>query len=193
MNALSANRTRLVLTAFAFIFELAHIGWEHLHGGVLAHHVLNRPDLPAISNWWGVLLVPALTWFLIGRIQARVSKNFFNKPGRFRLTPLVLTGFFGSLAYGAGLALAFALNHEAVSYIFMGLFAVSLFAPTYRSEYVLGFVLGMTFTFGAVLPTVIALLVASFSGLVHFLFASARRLIGNRRTLRSRPRNAPFR
>jgi hypothetical protein len=191
MNALPANGRRIILTAFALIFELAHIGWEHLHGGVLAHHVLNRPDLPAISNWWGVLLLPALTWFVIGRIQGRVSRQAVNNPGRFRVTPLVLAGFFGSLAYGSGLALAFTMNHQAVSYIFLGLFAVSLLAPTYRSEYVLGFVLGMTFTFGAVLPTVIALLFASFSGFVHWLVGSVWRLIQHRRSPRPIPRKVP--
>jgi hypothetical protein len=189
MNTVTTNVTRIIITAFALIFELAHLGWEHLNGGVPAHHLLNRSDLPAISNWWGIFVVPALTWFLIGRIQRRISKQVPDNPRS--LPPVVLAGFFGSLAYGAALALAFTMNYEAVSYMFLGLFAVSLLAPTYRAEYVLGFVLGMTFTFGAVLPTVIALLVASFSRLVHLLFGSVWRLIRNGRSRRPLPRNVP--
>jgi hypothetical protein len=35
--------------------------WEHLQGGVLSHHLRNDPELPAISNWWGGLLVPSIS------------------------------------------------------------------------------------------------------------------------------------
>lgn len=166
MNAVPTNRTRVVVTAAALIFELAHLAWEHFNGGVLAHHLLNRADLPAISNWWGLLVIPALTWFLTGRIQRRISKR-----------GVALTGFLGALAYGAMLALAFTLQHAALTYIFLALFAISVIVPTYRAEYVLGFVLGMTFTFGAVLPTIIALVIASFSRLVHLLAGLVLRLV----------------
>lgn len=181
VTALPASLTRITLTAVALLLELAHLGWEHLHGGVPAHHLLNRADLPAISNWWGALVIPALTWFLVGRIQLRLARPRADSPGQSHRLPLVLTGFLCSLAYGAGLALAFTIGAETVSYLFLGVFAISLFVPTYRAEYVLGFVLGMTFTFGAVLPTAIASVVALFSGLVHLLLRTAWRLIRNRR------------
>lgn len=173
MPPIPASVTRITLTAVALLLELAHLGWEHTHGGVPSHHLLNSADLPAISNWWGAVLIPALTWFLVGRIQLRFSS---------RRLPLVLAGFLCALAYGAGLALAFTIESPAVSYVFLGVFAISLLVPTYRAEYVLGFVLGMTFTFGAVLPTLIASVIALFSGLVHFLFRTAKRLIQNRRS-----------
>ncbi|MDB5935911.1 MAG: hypothetical protein JWQ01_3255 [Massilia sp.] len=181
MNAFPANRMRLILTAGALLFELTHLGWERLHGGVAAHHFLNRADLPAISNWWGVLLVPALTWFLVGRILRRIAKQAGATSAESHLPRAILAGFLGALAYGAGLALAFTTNSPVVSYVFLGLFAVSVFARTYRAQYVLGFVLGMTLTFGAVLPTVIALVVASFAGLVHLFIGFARRLLRNSR------------
>ncbi len=168
MNALPAARTRLILTACALIFEVVHLGWEYTHGGVAAHHILNRADLPAISNWWGLLLIPALTWFLVGRMLRRSE----SQPGA-----RLLAGFVGALAYGAALALAFTINSPVVSYIFLGAFAVSLLVRTYRAQYVLGFVLGMTLTFGAVLPTVIAMAVASFAALFHWLIGSVRRLL----------------
>ena len=173
MNALPAHVTRLILTAPALVFELAHLGWEYSHGGVLAHHVLNRADLPSISNWWGVLLIPALTWYLVGRMQRRLSQRGANKRA-------VLTGFLASLTWGAALALAFTMGQALVTYLFFGLFIVALLAPAYRAEYVLGFVLGMTFTFGAVLPTVIACVIAAFSRLTHWLFGSVWRLIQKR-------------
>ncbi|TXD43908.1 hypothetical protein TR80_006580 [Xanthomonas campestris] len=41
----------------------------------------------------------------------------------------------------------------------------SVVVPAYRAEYVFGFVLGMTFVFGAVLPTLFGLLVVAVSAL----------------------------
>ena len=48
-----------------------------------------------------------------------------------------------------------------------------LFLPVYRGEYVLGFVLGMTFTFGAILPTAAAAFVAIVSAIAHYLVRPA--------------------
>lgn len=181
MIASPATRTRIILTAIALGLVLAHLGWEHLNGGVPSHHFLARADMPAISNWWGAVLIPALSWFLVGRIQSRIARQEADDPGESRRIPMVAAGFLAALAYGAAIALAFTMNSAAVSYIFLGLFALSLFVRTYRAEYVLGFVFGMTFTFGAVLPTLAASVVASFSGIVHFVLRSVRRLIQNTR------------
>ena len=49
----------------------------------------------------------------------------------------------------------------------MGMLLLALLLPVYRPECVLGFVLGMTFTFGAILPTVVASVIAAFSALVQ--------------------------
>jgi hypothetical protein len=189
MNALPANAMRAILTACALAAEITHLGWEHLHGGVAAHHLLDRADLPAISNWWGLLLIPALTWFLVGRIQRRTSMHARSFAREHLVPPAVLAGFLGALAWGAALALAFMMKFEGVQYIFLGLFAISVFVPTYRAEYVLGFVLGMTFTFGAVLPTIVALVIASFSRMLHWLFGLAWHFIRHGRSPRPLPRN----
>jgi hypothetical protein len=119
--------------------------------------------MPAISNWWGLLVIPALTWFLAGRIQRRLLR-------RGASPRAALAGFLGALACGAALAVAFSMKLEAVTYIFFGAFAVALLLPVYRGEYILGFVLGMTVTFGGVLPVLVALVIASFSRLMHWLF-----------------------
>lgn len=66
-------QSRLILAISAFALEVCHLGWEYTHGGVPAHHLLNNPELPAISNWWGLLVVPLLVWFLVGRIQRRAA------------------------------------------------------------------------------------------------------------------------
>ncbi len=169
----SSALPRITLAAIALLAEAIHLGWEYVHGGVVAHHFLARSDMPAVSNWWGLLLIPALTWFLVGRIGRRLSRQ---DGGAIVVPPAVWAGFFGALGYGALLALAFTFKFEGIGTIFLGMFALSLFIPTYRAEYVLGFVLGMAFTFGAILPTFIATIVAGLSGLAHWLIGAARRV-----------------
>lgn len=164
MNATCSANCRLVLTVAALCAELFHLGWEHTHGGVLAHHILNNPDLPAISNWWGALLVPLLTWWLVGRIGRSVAAR---QRGQQRSAIAPWTGFVGALVVGGALATAFALGSPVVELLFFALLALALIVRAWRAEFVLGFVLGMTFVFGAVLPTLIAGVIAALSWAVH--------------------------
>lgn len=159
----SPFRARLLLTGAVALAEALHLAWEYLHGGVASHHLLQRADMPAISNGWGLVLLPALAWFLIGRMQARGTSPSHGTPSR----PIAWR-FLAALLYGAGLATAFALGYEAVtSALFFSLLALAVLLPIFRAEYLLGFVLGMTFVFGAVLPTLIASIFALVSALLH--------------------------
>lgn len=162
---------RPALAAAAFLLEIAHLAWEHFHGGVVSHHLLANPDLPAVSNWWGLLIVPALTWWLVGRIEQRMASG----------SPrAVAAGFVAALVYGALLAAAFVSKFEAIDLVFFALLAIGLVVPIYRAQFVLGFVLGMTFTFGAVLPVIIASLLAAGSALAHLFFRWLYRLVTRR-------------
>lgn len=176
MNTQQLRRMRILLTALILITEMLHLAWEYMHGGVKSHHLLNRPDLPAISNWWGALLLPLLAWLLLGPTLRRVHTTGAGK--QFHLPIGIVAGFAGSLLYGVCLAVAFTQQQEAVaSYLFLGMFMAALVLPAYRPEYVLGFMLGMTFTFGAVLPTIAAALVAAVSAVFHFLIRLVSRFI----------------
>jgi hypothetical protein len=159
-------RWRLYGTALALLAEGAHLAWEHLHGGILRHHILNRADLPAISNAWGLLLLPALTWFLLGRIQARSLGLTGGRRDRF--PNVVVAGFTGALLFGIALSTCFIHNLPTLTeYLFDVLLLLALLLPVYRAECVLGFVLGMAFVFGVVLPTAVATVIAAFSALIH--------------------------
>jgi hypothetical protein len=171
-----AVQSRLLLTGCALFAEILHLGWESTHGGVIAHHLLANPDLPAVSNWWGLLVVPLLVWFLVGRIERRAA-TLVQDESRARFRSLTLVRFALALLWGAALALAFALGHPAVSYIFFGAVAAAMCVHAWRAEYVLGFVLGMTFTFGAVLPLLIAALLAACSFALHLLAGTVMRLV----------------
>ncbi|QOY92701.1 hypothetical protein IM543_13895 [Massilia sp. UMI-21] len=175
MFARPALHSRLILAACAFAAEVAHLGWETAHGGVSAHHLLNNPELPAISNWWGLLVVPCLVWFLVGRIQRRAA-TLVQVGSRERFRTLAQTRFTVSLLWAAALSLAFTLDHPAVGWIFFGAFGAALCVHAWRAEYVLGFALGLTFTFGAVLPVLIASAIAACSFAAHLLLGTVLRL-----------------
>jgi len=172
VNTAQRSSMRLLLTALVVAFELAHLGWELFHGGVDSHHILHRPDLPAISNWWGLVVLPGLAWFLSGRILSRTVRPSQAAGRLLHLPPRVLPRFLSSLLFGAVLAATFASGHEtATSYLFLSMFPMALVFPAYLGEYVLGFVLGMTVTFGAVLPVVVALVFAGISAVLRFSLA----------------------
>ncbi len=156
----SLNR-RIALTCMALGVQAGQLGWDYYHGGVPAHHLLANPDLPAVSNWWGLLLMPLLTWWTVGQVQrrrrlARVAPGF---------PPLA--AFFCALAYGALLSALFASGSALVDYLFFGLLAVALVVRLWHAEYLLGFVFGMLIVTGPVLPTIFGALIALFSWLVQ--------------------------
>jgi hypothetical protein len=161
-------RARLYFTGWVTLAELAHLAWEHLNGGVRIHHVLHRSDMPAISNGWGLLLLPALTWFLTGRIQRRGALLSGGTQRASRLPASVASGLVGSLLFGVLLSVSFTNGYQTIaSYLSQGMLLLTLLLPVYRAECVLGFVLGMTFTFGAVLPALVGSMLAAVSAVTH--------------------------
>jgi hypothetical protein len=179
----------LSLTALVMLAELAHLAWEHFHGGVVRHHLLHRADMPAISNGWGLILLPALTWLLVGRIQRRMALRSGGQGPTSSLPARVVAGFAASLVIGLLLSVSFTRHYESVaSSLFLGILLLAVVVPVYRAEFVLGFVLGMTFTFGAVLPTVFASLIGAVSAAVHVLLRPGLgRLWDSFKRTRSRP------
>jgi hypothetical protein len=162
------NRFPVLLPVAGFAFAAAHLAYEHFTGGVQSHNLLNRPDLPAISNWLGLVTLPLLGVVLGLRIRSHPS------PARFVGMPRpVLTALAGAFLYGGVLAASFELGASGITSVaFIGLFVVALALPVYRAEYVAGFVTGMTVTFGGVLPLLVATVVAVFSFVARFALRS---------------------
>ena len=153
--------------ALAAGFTLVHLALEAAAGGVVSHHPLADPDLPAISNFYGLLTLPVLG-ALTGRRYAVVGLG------------AVLRGLLPALLYGALLAGAFELGDEALATrLFQGLFLLALCLPVHRIECLTGFALGMAVTFGGVLPVaiggVVALLSLAISASIGRLLALFRR------------------
>jgi len=181
-------RLRLPFTAALALAYLALLAWQHLHGGVPGHSFLARDDMPVISNWWGALVLPALSWFLTGRLHARLAKVGAAAHTAHELRVAALA-FGGALLHGLIMAVGFSTGRpEVSSQLFIALPVLALLLPLFRAEYVLGFVLGLTYTFGAVLPLVIASAVAAVSAVLHLTVVRALRAIRDRtRPQASRP------
>ena len=144
---------RILFTAIVTLLSWAHLAWDYFHGGIPTHYLLHRKDLPGISNCWGGIVIPLLTWFLLYRIKRRVYDKDINEVSN---TPNhVIYGFFGALLFGILLSFFFAIGTDVPGYLMIGLFIISFFIPVYRAEHLLGFVLGMAYTFGGILPIVI--------------------------------------
>ena len=149
-------KTSLYITGIVTIAIWSLLAWNYYHGGVPSHHLLHREDLPAISNWWGGFLLPLLTWFLLYRIQKRLMRENIEKSKKSTRLANILYGFTGALFFGILLSIFFTFGYSSISgYIILVLLLLALFFPIYRAECLLGFVIGMTFTFGAVLPTAV--------------------------------------
>lgn len=125
--------------------------------------------MPSISNGWGALVLPVLTWFLLYRIEQRLRRGAAPSGG----SPYpgdVVFGFVGALLFGIVLSTSYAIGYAAIpGYMLISIFVMALFQPIYRSEYLLGFVIGMTYVFGAVLPTGIGSILVLLSAVIYLV------------------------
>ncbi len=143
---------------------LSVLTWDFFHGGVPSHHLLANENLPEISNWWGVITLPFVSFFLLTRMKKRISGEATYQ----NLKKLFLFPFLFSLLYAILLAVSFSTgNTEISSLLFKSIPLIALFFPIYYAEYVLGFIIGLTYTFGGVLPIIIGGVMAIFSYVVY--------------------------
>jgi MFS family permease len=174
MNKKLLSINRLYFTGVVSVTIWVLLVWDYYHDGVPNHHLLAQEDLPSFSNWWGGLLLPLLTWFLLYRIQKRIGSDKEKKSLLLNISTHILYGFVGALLFGIVLSIFFTLRNEEVPfYMMMSLFAAALFLPIYRAECFLGFVIGMTFTFGGVLPIVIGSILALLGAMLYLLIRPA--------------------
>lgn len=155
---------RLTSAWIALMAAACHLTWEATHGGIQSHHLLQSTDFPAISNAWGLLVLPVLAAWAGGQVP-RASAARRDKV-RFAL------GLVVPLLMGAALSLCFSLHwHTATEVVFLSLMVLALLLPAHRPHSLFGFVLGMSWVFGAVLP----LLVGGVIGAASWLLRTAAR------------------
>lgn len=160
MNQKMFYKKSLYITGIITVGIWSLLLWDYFHGGVPSHHILHQKDLPAISNWWSGLVLPLLTLFVTYRIQKRLTRND-QELNHSKIPNDIIYGFLIALTFGVLLSLFFTLGYSNLTnYMMLGLILSTLFVPIYRSECLLGFVIGMTYTVGAVLPTGVGLILA---------------------------------
>lgn len=168
MQPSNYTKSKVYITILAFMMILGLLVWQHFHGGVPSHHILQKKDLPEISNWWGALLIPGLTWFLLSRIEKRLHKKVLVQQETKNQTLKIFGLFILGLTFGLVIALSFTNNFKLlldnILYVFL---IISLFVPIFYAEFILGFIFGMTYTFGAILPTVFILILAALGFLIY--------------------------
>ena len=150
MNQKLTLKTRIIFTGIVTILIWGHLAWDYFHGGVPTHRILHREDLPGISNWWGGIVLPLFTWFLLYLIQKRMNED--DKSNINSNSIHYVYRFLGAFLFGILLSFFFTIGSEIPGYMMIAIIPLSFFVPLYRPEYLLGFVLGMTYTFGANLP-----------------------------------------
>ena len=143
-------KNRILFIGIVAILVWLHLLWDYLHDGVPSHHILHRADLPSISNWWGGIAVPLVSWFLLYQIAKRINNK---TSGTDKLNKTVYA-FLGALLFGIILSFFFIIDSNIQLYMMIGAILISFFIPLYRAEFLLGFIIGMTYTFGGIIPIV---------------------------------------
>ncbi|MCO5724163.1 hypothetical protein [Robiginitalea marina] len=154
MKVILNTRTKILITTIVAVFVLGILILEHFRGGVISHHLLAKEDMPKISNWWGILIVPLVSWALLTLIQKRHKRSANHQK---MVSKQEIYGFIGAFIFGIIITVLFYNAPELPGYLLLMTFVVALFLPIDRPEYYLGFILSMTYGFGGILPVLFGL------------------------------------
>ncbi len=166
------SSNKIVFISIVFLFVGGHLAWDFFNGGVPSHHILQREDLPSVSNWWGILLLPGLAAYTLWRIEKRNLDPANQKNAMW--------GFIGALIFGITLSVFFKMETNVPGYMMLALLASSFFIPFYRIEYLMGFVLGMLITFGGVLPLGVGTILVAIGAFSYLIIRRGVLLLFNR-------------
>ncbi|MEX0312855.1 MAG: hypothetical protein AB3N18_01660 [Allomuricauda sp.] len=170
-NKALASGAALILTG---IFIL----WEHFNGGVITHHLLAREDMPGISNLWGLLTIPLLSWLTVSLIQRRRDKKRKLGLDLGNFETQVLKHFLAALVFGIIASLLWEFNLEDyLQYYILLPVLIALFRPVHFPECFLGFVIGMLFTFGGILPMIIGVVLLVLCFLANIIIRVLKNLL----------------
>jgi len=155
------KKNKVFITLFSALLVFVHLLFEHFHGGIVTHYILQDDSLPGISNWWGLLTFPLATWVVLLRIEKRnnASQKERNKNVLYRLVSAII--------FGIVVSYLFSIESTGLDYLMLSLFALSLFIPLYFGEYLLGFTIGTMFVFGANIPIIGGIVLISLLFLLY--------------------------
>jgi len=156
------KETRIAITLIVTLLVWGHVVWDYFHAGIPTHYLFHDENMPGIPNWLGALVLPFFTWFLLGRIQKRMNRSNSDETLKkigFR--------FLAALLFAITISVCFLNDIMIVDYIMGTIFLLAFIFPLYKSEYLLGWVLGTSYTFGAMIPMLFAVV---FAGLFFVLY-----------------------
>ena len=166
------TQSQINKSAWYFIFAVtvytaAHLLWEILNGGVVRHHLLNRADMPAVSNWWGMVILPGLAWFASTRMKKRLTVK---QAEGLSIPKHIKFGFVGILLLSLLQSFAFKLGVPSVTLIIaLAILIGGVFLPIYRAECFLAHVMGGCIAFGSVIPLIGFTIMALVSALANLV------------------------
>jgi len=109
-----------------------------------------------------------VTWIFSGRVAKRLNAHSANAALYKKEQTHTIVRFVLGLLMGILLAVSFSRGYQLfldnVPWI---LLALGLLIPIFYAEFMLGFILGMTYTFGGVLPTVFIFIIAAVGFLLY--------------------------
>lgn len=154
MNTHRFTRLQISLICAALVFVAATLTWEYFNGGVKNHYLLHNPDYPSISNYWGLLILPLLTWFTTYRIKT----GFHSQMGVLENTLIpkhIRRGFLVMCAVTAAQSVAWVMGEpEITKYLAIAVILTGIFIPIYHSHFFLANVLVSSVIFGSVIPLI---------------------------------------
>ncbi len=153
---------------------------EHYNGGVVSHYLLAREDLPKISNWWGLLTIPILTWIVFSLRKGR--SHTLSPSGQTLNTDSgnCKTKFLAALVFGVVVSALWEFGLENVlQYVILTPFLIAVFKAVHYPEVLLGFVVGMIYTFGGILPIIIGLVLLITCYIINKLFQMFKTLLAS--------------
>jgi len=141
---------RIGSTAVVTLLAGGHIAWDYFHGGIPTHYLLHDNNLPGIPNWLGGIMLPFFTWFLLYRIHKRIDEA--GRAVASESLRNVIIRFFLAMGIAISISIFFTFEIDVIDYIMLAIFVLAFVFPLYKSEYLLGWVIGSAFTFGAIIP-----------------------------------------
>jgi len=164
------KRNRIIITLIITLLVWGHVIWDYFHGGIPVHYLFMDENMPPMPDWLGAIILPFYSWVALGQIHKRVDAP---EPKDSYLT--VFLRFLLALGVALTIAICFENGIEIPGYVLLSIFVFAFFFPLYRAEFVMGWVLGLSYTFGAIIPMLFGLV---FAGLFFVLYTIGQAVIG---------------
>ena len=154
------KNSRLQMFIAVTTYILLHLLIQHFTSGVPSHYLLQDSSMPLISNWWGALILPVLTWSMCTLLN-RKHGSVYPRHVWIKMASAGIYALAMSALFYAGYA-------ELLSIIVLpSILVLALFFPIYGPAYVLGYVLVSSVGFGAVIPLMASLIFAVIGFIVY--------------------------